>query len=282
MVFLSHVPVDRKSGRPLEKGEFAIDGCPGTGAPILMDYRDVIGAALNKGSLPTGNAVDSTTVAGSDGKEVKIQFTVCDVANPIVFVEASAFGLVLDGSQPTAAQLTDDQPTIAAVKELRGKAAQLVGLCKDWQKVDSESPMLPVIALVAPPSPSAYDKQQADMQSRLFLDNKCHTSMAGTGAVCHAACSRIPGTIVHQMLGKDGLEKKFLDVRHPGGIMPVAVEVKTTKEDGEVPDFETLSFVRTARRLFKGELDVPEDMWAEWMDWKTRSSTNGIVNGEVD
>jgi 2-methylaconitate cis-trans-isomerase PrpF len=39
--FISHVPVDVKSGRILEKGAYHIDGCPGTGAPILMDYKDV-------------------------------------------------------------------------------------------------------------------------------------------------------------------------------------------------------------------------------------------------
>ena len=38
---ISHVPVDPKSGNVLEAGGYAIDGCPGSGAPILMDYKDV-------------------------------------------------------------------------------------------------------------------------------------------------------------------------------------------------------------------------------------------------
>jgi 2-methylaconitate cis-trans-isomerase PrpF len=40
-VLISHVPIARDSGRALETGNFAIAGCPGTGAPILMDYRNV-------------------------------------------------------------------------------------------------------------------------------------------------------------------------------------------------------------------------------------------------
>jgi 2-methylaconitate cis-trans-isomerase PrpF len=40
-VLVSHVPIDSATGRPLEKGDFAIAGCPGTGAPILMDYKNV-------------------------------------------------------------------------------------------------------------------------------------------------------------------------------------------------------------------------------------------------
>lgn len=40
-LLLSHVPVDVRTGRALESGDFAIAGCPGTGAPILMDYKNV-------------------------------------------------------------------------------------------------------------------------------------------------------------------------------------------------------------------------------------------------
>ena len=44
-ILIAHVPVDPKTQRALEKGECAIDGCPGTGAPILMDYSQVSDAA---------------------------------------------------------------------------------------------------------------------------------------------------------------------------------------------------------------------------------------------
>ena len=40
-VLISHVPVDDRTGRALESGDFSIAGCPGTGAPILMDYTSV-------------------------------------------------------------------------------------------------------------------------------------------------------------------------------------------------------------------------------------------------
>jgi 2-methylaconitate cis-trans-isomerase PrpF len=40
-ILISHVPVDSRAGKALEAGDFAIAGCPGTGAPILMDYRNV-------------------------------------------------------------------------------------------------------------------------------------------------------------------------------------------------------------------------------------------------
>ena len=220
---------------------------------------------MNRGALPTGNAIDSTTIVIPDGSEATVQFTVCDVANPIVFAPAASFGLGLDGPAPAALALTDNKALVASVKRLRGKAAELLGMCSNWEKVDEESPMLPMVALVAAPG---ADNRSGNIQSRIFLDNKCHTSMAGTGAVCHTACSRIEGTIVEQLAGK-GAEEGVFKIRHPGGVMPVAVETKKAEEAVEgVPEFETLCFVRTARRIFKGNLDVPETMWDEWWQWK--------------
>ena len=198
--------------------------------------------------------------------------TICDVANPIVFAPAVSFGLTLKGAVPTAEHITDDDSVIRSVKELRGKAAELVGMCSHWEKVDEESPMLPMVALVAPPAESGDNAQDGDLQSRIFLDNKCHTSMAGTGAICHAACSRIPETVVNRMLKDGSVEANLLNIRHPGGIMPVAVEVKKADKGVEV-EFDTLSFVRTARRILKGEIDVPEDMWKEWFEWQRNEGT---------
>jgi 2-methylaconitate cis-trans-isomerase PrpF len=40
-VLVSHVPIDRETGKSVSEGKFAIAAVPGTGAPILMDYRDV-------------------------------------------------------------------------------------------------------------------------------------------------------------------------------------------------------------------------------------------------
>lgn len=38
---VAHVPLNPTTGRAKEIGDYRIDGCPGTGAPILMDYRHV-------------------------------------------------------------------------------------------------------------------------------------------------------------------------------------------------------------------------------------------------
>lgn len=246
-----HIPIDQR-GNVVQTGNFAIDGCPGTGAPILLDYKDTIGGACNRGALPTGHPVDHTTVAGKD-----VEYTVCDVANIVVFARAADLGI--NGNEAPGV-LDKKSGLIAEVKELRGKAAQAVGMCKNWEHVDTESPGLPMVALVSPAT-----RPEGHVQSRFFLDNKCHTAMAGTGSVCHAACSRIPGTIVNQML-RPGTEKEnVLNIQHPSGFLPAAVTLQNAPGDGHVPDFKTLSFVRTARRILKGEIDVPDNVKADFV-----------------
>lgn len=244
-IFISHVPVDSR-GRVVDRGNFEIAGCPGKAAPILLDYSHTIGDRC----LPTGNATDTIEVGGR-----RIECTFCEIANQVVFAKASDFDLAGD-EEP--GDLDYHHDIIAKVKELRGKAAQLVGMCKDWTNVDAESPMLPMVALLSPPT----DKE-GHIQSRLFLDNKCHTSMAGTGATCSAACSRIPGTVVDQVVDPRCLNENVFNIQHPLGIMPVAVKIKEHDGEGE-PEFETLSFIRTARRIAKGELDVPDDIQEQY------------------
>lgn len=187
------------------------------------------------------------------GKQVST--TICDIAHIIVFGHASDFGIVGNESSAT---LNANKELIADIREFRGRAAQLVGLCSDWQKVDEEAPNLPYVALV-----SAAD--DADIQSRLFLDNHCHTSMAGAGAACTAACSRITGTVVNDVARADSATAVF-KVQHPLGHIPV--EVKAKSGPG-LPEFETLSFIRTARQISKGVLFVPEDFEYE------KAPTNG-------
>ena len=40
-ILVAHVPIDPKTNRALEKGDYEIDGVPGPAAPILMDYSKV-------------------------------------------------------------------------------------------------------------------------------------------------------------------------------------------------------------------------------------------------
>jgi hypothetical protein len=60
-ILVAEVPV--KDGKAMVDGDFVIDGVPGTGAKIAIDWSDVVGGITGK-LLPTGNAKDTIEVDG--------------------------------------------------------------------------------------------------------------------------------------------------------------------------------------------------------------------------
>lgn len=249
-IMISHVPVNAR-GKSVCKGDYKIAAVPGSGAPIMLDYRQTVGAALNRGLLPSRNVSDHLYM--SDGR--KIELTICDVGNICVFLQAADFGVT--GHEP-AAQLTGNAGLLSAIKEIRGRAAQLIGMCQDWVKVDEQSPFVPMPVLIAKPPACC---SEAHVSGRLFLDNMCHESMAGTGAVCLAACSAVKGSVVNSLVDTKACHVGIFNIQHPLGIMPVAMNRKTPT-DTKLPEFSTLSFVRTARKLMDGQVYVPRDAYA--------------------
>lgn len=248
-VLISHVPID-EDGYSVAEGEYTMAAVPGTGAPILMDYRETVGASRERGLLPTGNAVDEIEVQGE-----KVPITVGDVANIVVFVNAEHMNV---SGHETAAEMTGDKKLLDRVREVRGKAAQMVGLCKDWRKVDQESPFLPFLVIVSPSDPTNKDTH---LSCRLFLDNMCHESMAGTGSCNTAAMSRTKGTVVYQVVSDEARREKVVNIGHPLGMIPIATEVVQGTEGTESPGFSTLSFIRTSRRLMDGKVYVPRSVF---------------------
>ncbi|GLA19666.1 hypothetical protein AnigIFM62618_007784 [Aspergillus niger] len=232
------VKTQERSGAFEPEGTHEIAGVPGKGSPVLLDYRFTIGVELSRGLLPTGNASDMITVAKKE-----IEITICDIANLCVFANARDFNIT---GHETAADLTANLDWLARTQELLGKAAVLAGVSENWKAWIEKSQ-----AVVAPdPDPS-----KAHLAARLFLDKMCHESMAGTGAICTTACSRIPGSVVNRVIG-DAMELDTLEISHAVGTMAVFVQTEMPMKDE--PIFETLSFVRTVRRIMDGTIYVPD------------------------
>src|ERR1700723_856876 len=81
-ILIAEVPV--KGGKAMVDGDFAIDGVPGTGAKIAMDWSDVVGSITGK-LLPTGNAKNTIEVGG-----IKYPVSIVDAGNPVVFINAAS------------------------------------------------------------------------------------------------------------------------------------------------------------------------------------------------
>jgi 2-methylaconitate cis-trans-isomerase PrpF len=229
-VLVAWVPV--ANGRARVLGDCSIPGVPGTGAEILMDYAGSVGSATGA-LLPTGAAMD--TVVLDDGRTVEA--SVCDLANPCVFMAASSLGLRGD-ERPEAIEA--DSALIATVEEVRGRLGQGLGFWPDWRAGALPAMPMAVIVAAAPPD------DPADIQARL----------AGTGAICLAAASRVPGTVVNRLLGTERAEAAVVRIGHPSGTLEVRLSLDHAGPGGTVR-FRTLGFARTARRLMAGTVSIP-------------------------
>ena len=256
-ILIAHVPV--AGGRAKVTGDFAIDGVPGTGAEIRMDYAGTVGAKTGH-MLPTGHVTDVLTL--ENGRSVTV--SICDVANPCVFVRAEDVGL--EGSE-LPDHFARDAALIERIREIRGKAAERIAFTDDWRDVDRQTPSLPLFIIVSVPEEylnmrgAAVDPATMDLRARFVWYNKCHESMAGTGSMCTAAASRIPGSVVNQVIGAEDVRADTLRIGHPMGVMRVNVTVEPANVAGGVR-FATLGFSRTARRIMDGTVYVPRERLA--------------------
>ncbi|MEU7206513.1 PrpF domain-containing protein [Streptomyces sp. NPDC045470] len=243
-ILVARVPVS--DGLAEVTGDLAIPGVPGTGAEIVMDWSATIGAMTGR-LLPTGAPVDKLTL--EDGRV--IDASIVDAGNPVVWLRAEDFALT--GDERT--EINDDRDLLALVREARGKACVLMGLCSDWRRGDTDVPAVPFVGLVAPPfSYRTLNGQRAeaghmDLRLHLMFMNRLHESIAVTASISLAAASRVRGTTVHDA-AKSRRPGAVL-VGHPSAITGVSVTVDDDTSGPEVT-FRSLGISRTARRLMAG------------------------------
>ncbi|PZX14368.1 hypothetical protein LX81_02951 [Palleronia aestuarii] len=221
-------------GRVEYEGDAAIDGVPGTAAPVMLKFRDVVGNATGA-LLPTGNLRDEI-----DGIEV----TCIDVAMPMVIARADAFGLT---GYESAADLDANRDFYARMEPIRIEAGKRMGMG------DVTKSVAPKFGLLAPA------RDGGTLAARYFMPWKAHPSMAVTGAQCLASCALVPGTVSDGLLDRPEPGEALVTIEHASGRIEVAATY--TLEDGTF-DLESAGLLRTARLLAKGSLMVPGSVWA--------------------
>ena len=246
----AHVPVE--AGEAAVRGDFVLDGVPGTGARIALDFLDPGGAVTGR-LLPTGRAQDVLEVPGLG----TIGASLVDATNPMVFVSAKELGL--DGTERP--DDLDARPgLLVRLEAIRAAAAVRMGLATTPEEACCATPAVPKIVLVA--RPAAYralsgvmvEPHAVDLVARIVSMGKVHRAFALTGAMCLAVATRLPGTVAHEAAT---LADAAGDVRigHPSGVLPVAAAV-ARGPDG-TPVAQTVTVYRTARRLMEGFVLLP-------------------------
>ncbi|AZL68363.1 MULTISPECIES: 4-oxalomesaconate tautomerase [Pseudomonas] len=219
--------VETPNGIVRYEGRTAIDGVPGTAAPIHLTFLDAVGSKTGQ-LFPTGQACDVI-----DGVPV----TCIDMAMPMMIVEASQLGL--DGGE-SPAELDADSRLLKRLEALRLKAGRAMGLG------DVSGMVIPKPVLVSPA------KFGGTLQVRYFMPHNCHRALAITGAIGLATACVSPGTVTMNLLGDAAQGLQEVRLEHPSGGIDVALS-----RSG--PDGKTIqaSVVRTARRLFSGFVYAP-------------------------
>lgn len=248
-IIVAHVPV--KDGKAVTKGGYEIQGVPGTGAKIDLEFEDPGGAVTGK-KLPTGVPQQTITLDGE-----KYHISIVDAANPVVFVRAEELGLT-GTEMPWEVERRPDAKRIMDLAErIRGTAAELIGMVEDGTKAATLCPTLPKVGFYT--VPKAYtdatgrvvQPEQIDLVGRLFSMGKIIHAYMGTGAVCTITAANTSGTIVNEIvkskLNYNGIKR--IRIGHPFGIMPV--EAKLEERDGAVY-VKSATISRTARRLMEG------------------------------
>lgn len=227
-------------------GDFAIAGVPGTASPVKLKFVNPAGT-LGNGLLPTGNAVDILNVPEFG----KVEVSIIDAANPLVFVKAKDIGLT---GKELPDELNANQKMLDLLESIRGLAAVKLNLIEDYKRSAWDTPGIPKMTFVAEPEDyvtsdgKVITKNNIDLLSRMMSMQKPHPSYAMTGAMCTAAACVVKGSIVNQVLAPNA-DTQFIRIGHPGGILECGVDFKN---NGSIPEIiDTFGF-RTTNLIMEG------------------------------
>lgn len=213
-------------------GHTQIDGVPGTASAIPINFLDVAGGSCGS-LLPTGNAKD--TING-------IEVTCIDNGMPVVIMRASDVGKT--GYEATA-DLESDVTLKEQINALRQAAGPLMNLGDISEKT------VPKMCLISAPAKGGV------INTRTFIPHRVHEAIGVLGAVSVATACAIPGSVT------DGVavaaQSDELKVEHPTGFFSVGMAT-----EGEGADLVVLrsALLRTARKLFCGDIFIPSTVWS--------------------
>lgn len=222
--------VQTPGGKVTYEGGTALDGVPGTAAPVRMSFADAVGAVT--GSLLPD---DGSAISVIDG----IETTLIDAATPMIMIRAADVGF--DGAE-SPEEIEAAAEKLARVEELRRKAGIRMGLG------DVSGRVVPKVGLISPPR-----REGGVLCIRYLTPDRCHRSLAVTGAVTVASAIFVQDSIASRLAAP--MNGNIARLEHPSGAIEVGVEMDTDPATGRLQVRRT-SLIRTARRIFEGNLIV--------------------------
>ena len=152
--------------------------------------------------------------------------------------------------------LQADAQLLHKLEAIRVAAGAAIGLGSE-EKVRRDFPATPKVLLVAEPTDgSSLDGSELfapdmDLMVRAISMGLPHRAVPLTTALCLAVAARIEGTLAHEVARNRISED--LRIGHPSGISSVSAKVDRQTQWRA----QSVSVVRTARRLMAGEVYAP-------------------------
>ena len=234
-ILRAEVPV--QNGSPVLDGDFVIDGVPGSGAKILLDWYDFAGSSTGK-LFPTGNRIDSIRL---DGVGV-VELSLIDLVNLTAFVRAESLGLQGDEDPLSLARNDRLMKTTGDMRKVLHKEYGLTGP--------------PFISIVSSPrdyrdynSGKTIRKDEVDLVGRV-RGSMVHKAYAVSVSAGTAVAALLPGTVVRSVMDSAHQQKGLIRIGHPQGVLCVECQLND-REPGKV-EIERVAVGRTARKLMEG------------------------------
>lgn len=221
--------VQTPGGQVSYAGDAAIDGVPGTAAPIILNFMDAIGAKTGV-MLPTGKL--SEEING-------IEVTCLDVCMPMVLMRAADLGLT---GYEGRAEIDPNKELLARIEAIRMEAGRRMGFG------DVSGMVIPKVGLMAPP------RGTGAITSRYLTPHKLHAAHAVTGAVCVATACLLEGSVVYDLAVRPEGNPCTIWIEHPSGMVDVRMQ---TQGGGAEMKVDRAGILRTARPIMQGSLFAP-------------------------
>ena len=216
-------------------GDFKIDGVPGTGSQILMNFKNLEGKTTGN-LFPTGNTTDTF-----DG----INVTCFDLATSMMICDAKEFNIL---GNENSKELNNNKKLLDKIEKIRLLAGKKMGMG------DVKGKVLPKVSLLS------KSINENSIVSRYFTPYSCHETHAVTGTCCVASSCLIPGTIGFNLLKKNeslDLKSEIIKIEHPMGTIDCSIILNSNFKNNLISKknlINSCGVYRTSRILMKGQV----------------------------
>jgi len=236
-------------GKAKVSGDYLMPGIVQPGAKYIVDILDPGGGKTGK-TLPLGK----TTLIKGNQSTYETSFV--DVINPFVYVTGESLGLM-------AGDLYSDlSANKGLLQELETIRCEAVATSKFGETIEEarNSASIPKIAIVMEPTDYVTSngrritKDEIDICAKMVSMGRFHKTFAASGLYNLASAVLLKGTVPNQVSTKGNVTgEQIIRIGHPEGIVHVRVSLTIDESDVAFVGLE-----RTARRIMKGDLFIPE------------------------